>query len=372
MIEKLNADLCADKRYRVRAHGEQKADFFGYVKKYMSEHGYDGRADGDFGDAKGAANLVFGDETKAEIFLTAHYDTPKNAATLPSFFVTNKAGIVADVFMGLGYIFIAFGVTALLGFFVSWYAAIAYFLLGLVWAGSNFSRDNEFNFNDNTSGCIAIMEIAAKIAEECPEMKNRLCFVFFDREETGAQGSKKFRKRLLSALQPEVFRSKIFLNFDCVGGRDKDLNIYVYTEEGQKLANQIKAFAPDNDGNRVYTGKESKNSNLTNTYAHDDGNRTYAEKESETANQTKAHDALGDGKITVFKTSLLPTDANNFRDAAAMTFISTSKRFFYPLCKLKDAHTKNDRYLDEDMIGYYTRTVTAYIRSLSERKRSAQ
>ncbi|MDR2634498.1 MAG: M28 family peptidase [Clostridiales bacterium] len=314
MIDKLNEDLCVNEHYRVRAHGPQKEAFYGYVKGYLYERGYDGRADGGFQDKKGAVNLVFGNETDADIFLTAHYDTPKNSATLPSFFVTNTAGIFADVIMGLLYIFIAFGVTALIGIFAGWYYAAAYFVLGLTWAASNFARDNKFNFNDNTSGCIALMEIADKIANECPEIKDKLCFVFFDKEETGAQGSKKLKKRLSASLSPEIYRSKIFLNFDCVGGRDKDLNIYVYTDDGIKLAEEIKKYAP------------------------------------------------GQKEITVFKTSLLPTDANNFKDARAMTFISTSKRLFYPLSKLKDAHTKNDRYLDGNMIGYYTQTVVSYIK----------
>jgi hypothetical protein len=38
----------------------------------MSARGYGGAADGDFKNEKGAANLVFGNERTADIFLTAH------------------------------------------------------------------------------------------------------------------------------------------------------------------------------------------------------------------------------------------------------------------------------------------------------------
>jgi hypothetical protein len=309
-IEKLNRDLCGDASFRMRRKPADKRRFFDYVNEYMSERKVEGRTDGEF---EKTANLIFGDEKKAEVLLTAHYDTSKSGLTMPPIFVTNKAGIIGDAVVLSGImIFVVAGVV-LLGLFAGWGYAAAFFAACGVYTALSFMFDNKFNFNDNTSGCIALLDIADRLSRNNPEIFEKICFVFFDGEEKGTLGSKKLKKQLAAALPKDEYLNKILLNFDCVGGRDEDICIYVHNERGLSVAKEIKAAAPK------------------------------------------------DREISLFKTPLLPTDSMPFSDIASATFISTSKSVLKPLTKLSDTHSKRDDFLDENMIDFYAAAATEYL-----------
>jgi hypothetical protein len=309
-IEKLNRDLCGGEAFRMRRKPADKRRFFDYVNEYMSARGASGRADGGF---EKTANLIFGDEKKANILLTAHYDTSKSGLTMPPVFVTNKAGIIGDVVVfSLIIIFVVAG-TILLGVFAGLPYGAAFLAACGVYTALSFTFDNKFNFNDNTSGCIALLDIADRLSKSRPELFERVCFVFFDGEEKGTLGSKKLKKQLSAALKEEEYLNKILLNFDCVGGRDKDICIYAHNERGLSVAEKIKAAAPK------------------------------------------------DRDISLFQTPLLPTDSMPFSDIASVTFISTSKSKIKPLTKLSDTHSKNDDFLDGDMIDFYASAATEYL-----------
>ncbi|MDR0855364.1 MAG: M28 family peptidase [Christensenellaceae bacterium] len=320
LIEKLSQELCENDGYRTRRSPASKEKFAEFVSAFMTERGYTGGADGNFALKKDDVNLVYGDEKTAKIILGAHYDTSKNSATLPSFFVTNGAGIVADVFLGLFYLFLAFGVTTLLAVYAEWWIALIWFVLGCTWVGSNFYRDNKFNFNDNTSGCITLLAVADEIAKNSAELKDSVCFVFFDGEETGFHGSKRFHKKLKSSLPPDEYKKKTLLNFDCVGGRDPDFHLYVSRDDGKAVAEQIKALASE--------------------------------------------------AVTIVKSPLLPTDSQAFKDIAAVTFIRTHKVLIRPLTKLDGAHTKKDNTISPAKIASVTAAALGYIKKFAARENS--
>ena len=68
---------------------------------------------------------------------------------------------------------------------------------------------NKHNANDNTSGVLTLLYIMKKLP---PNMRNKVCFVFFDNEEKGLLGSKAMNKKY-----KDLFLAKLVINFDCVG-----------------------------------------------------------------------------------------------------------------------------------------------------------
>ena len=88
-------------------------------------------------------------------------------------------------------------VYAVLGFCIWWMLA---------------GKANRHTANDNTSGVIALLEMAAALP---PEDRDGVCFVFFDNEELGLFGSSAF-----AAAHRRVRADTLTLNFDCVGDGD--------------------------------------------------------------------------------------------------------------------------------------------------------
>ena len=75
-----------------------------------------------------------------------------------------------------------------------------------------FGPANRHNANDNTSGVVAVLEIARVL----PELhRDKVCFVLFDLEEAGLIGSASYRKMHKNATD-----SQIVMNLDCVGDGD--------------------------------------------------------------------------------------------------------------------------------------------------------
>ncbi|MDR3294148.1 MAG: M28 family peptidase [Clostridiales bacterium] len=319
MINKLHQDLNADEKFRVRRDPKVKREFFDYINAYFKERGYSGRPDGEF-VPKEPTNLIFGDEKKADILLTAHYDTSLNGNSIPSFFVTNTVGIVADVFIGLFFLFgVAIAGTILMAIYTGWYA-IPYFIAGALWIYSGFSRVNKHNFNDNTSGCIALLEIADKVARDYPELKDRIAFVFMDLEESRLVGSKFLHEKLKSELAPEIYAAKKLINFDCIGGRDKTKTVYSNNDGGIELAKKLNEVAGTD--------------------------------------------------IKIYRSPLIATDSMPFKDITSFSFMSTSPFVFKELTVMKDIHTNRDKYFDAEMVGEYTAAVLKFLPTvLNEKER---
>ena len=166
-----------------------------------------------------ARNVVVGDPDKAQVLLTAHYDTQ---AVLPVpnlitprnlfFFVLYQALIVLPLFLvvaaaeGLIFAFVPKSAAWCLAP-LSCIAICAFFMWWVI-----DGKANRHTANDNTSGVLTLLETALALP---PEHRNRVCFVFFDNEEKGMLGSAAFTKR-----HKGVKKSTPAVNFDCVGDGD--------------------------------------------------------------------------------------------------------------------------------------------------------
>ncbi|MDR2753423.1 MAG: M28 family peptidase [Oscillospiraceae bacterium] len=315
MLEQLKQDLCGNTQFRVRRSPDVKREFFGYVGAFLNERGWQGRPDGDF---KQVTNLIFGDERKAKVLITAHYDTPKTGYTAPNFYVTNDRGYAADWVIGAGILTAVFGgataayKTAKHFKQNGWPYAAGWLGLMAAYTAASFTIDNKFNFNDNTSGCIALLGIADWVAKNRPELRDQIAIVFFDQEESGLRGSKKFNKALLSSLAPEVLSQKLLLNFDCVGGRDSLFRLYTNTPEGLAIARKVRAHSDRAD-------------------------------------------------FLTYQTNHFPSDSSSFKAFPALSFISVKNSPLPGLEKLSDTHSKRDNFLDTAMVREYIDLTAAFL-----------
>lgn len=202
--------------YEVRKTKKQKEAFRAYLCRELEQLGYQPRIE-QGRSLVTSHNVVAGDPEKARALLTAHYDT---CAVLPfPNFITPRNPLVfllyqiaiAALFVVLA---IAVEVAVLLAFdpplwaaLLAMYAALAFCIWWML-AG----KANRRTANDNTSGVIALLEMAAALP---PEERDAVCFVWFDNEEKGLFGSSAF-----AAAHRRVRADTLVLNFDCVGDGD--------------------------------------------------------------------------------------------------------------------------------------------------------
>ncbi|MBQ7130847.1 MAG: M28 family peptidase [Oscillospiraceae bacterium] len=199
--------------FPIRKSKTQKEAFRTAVQSYGESLGYKVTVEkGSFG----SRNVVIGDPENAKYLVTAHYDTPASIG-LPNFitpcnpfvyilwqFVLVGALVVISILAGLVFFLItgndAWAPTA---------ALTVYWVLLLLMM---FGPANKSNANDNTSGVVTVLEIAASI----PQIhRNKVCFVLFDLEEAGLIGSASYRSSHKKATQDQIV-----LNLDCVGDGD--------------------------------------------------------------------------------------------------------------------------------------------------------
>lgn len=205
------------KEFPVRKTRRQKQCFRDAVTAYMESLGYSVAVErGGFG----SFNIVAGDPETALYLVTAHYDT---CAQLPfPNFITPCNAIVfylSKIAMWFGMVLLAGMIGAAGGLllgqdWVPFLCAVAVVgMFGLMLAGPS----NKTNVNDNTSGVIALLEIACSLPEN---QRKKVCFVLFDLEEAGLIGSSSYRKAHKAATE-----NQIVLNLDCVGDGDHILMI---------------------------------------------------------------------------------------------------------------------------------------------------
>ncbi len=220
-------------RFEIRKTKAQKTAFINAVTAYGQRQGYDVRTET---GGRGCRNIVLGDPSKAKFLVTAHYDTcasigipniitPCNPVT----FLLYQLFVVGLFFLGA---FLVGGLVSLvtdsieLIFFAGY---VAYFgLLILMMVGPA----NRHTANDNTSGVVTLLEIAATLPEN---LRDRVAFVLFDLEEAGLIGSVAYRK----AHKAETER-QIVLNLDCVG--DGDEIVFFPTKKLKKAPQKLKLF----------------------------------------------------------------------------------------------------------------------------------
>lgn len=202
--------------YEVRKTKRQKEAFRAFLCRELEQLGYEPRVESGRSLVT-SHNVVAGDPEKARVLLTAHYDTcavlpfpnfitPRN---LPVFLLYQLA-VAAVIFI----LAIAVEVALIMAFdpplwaaLLAMYAALAFCIWWML-AG----KANRRTANDNTSGVIALLEMAAALP---PEDRDAVCFVWFDNEEKGLFGSSAF-----AAAHRRVRADTLTLNFDCVGDGD--------------------------------------------------------------------------------------------------------------------------------------------------------
>jgi hypothetical protein len=174
-------------------------------------------------------NLVVG-ARDAEILVTAHYDTPARNG-----FLFSAAPLVGLAGANLVFMFVAFAIfipcislltnvlaTVIdkidLPFFLTVPAAIIISFLPLLLFLPLFLIKNPQNRNDNTSGCIGVVGIAALVAEN-PELRKKCAFILFDNEEWMLLGSAAYKKwRVKTGTFGKI---KKMINLDCIGNGEK-------------------------------------------------------------------------------------------------------------------------------------------------------
>lgn len=202
--------------YEVRKTKGQKEAFRAFLCRELGKLGYEPRVESGRSLVT-SHNVVAGDPEKARVLLTAHYDTcavlpfpnfitPRN---LPVFLLYQLA-VAAVIFI----LAIAVEVALIMAFdpplwaaLLAMYAALAFCIWWML-AG----KANRHTANDNTSGVIALLEMAAALP---PEDRDAVCFVWFDNEELGLFGSSAF-----AGAHRRVRADTLVLNFDCVGDGD--------------------------------------------------------------------------------------------------------------------------------------------------------
>lgn len=202
--------------YEVRKTKGQKEAFRAFLCRELGKLGYEPRVESGRSLVT-SHNVVAGDPEKARVLLTAHYDT---CAVLPfpnfitprnlPVFLLYQLTVAAVIFI----LAIAVEVALIMAFdpplwaaLLAMYAALAFCIWWML-AG----KANRRTANDNTSGVIALLEMAAALP---PEDRDAVCFVWFDNEELGLFGSSAF-----AAAHRRVRADTLTLNFDCVGDGD--------------------------------------------------------------------------------------------------------------------------------------------------------
>lgn len=95
---------------------------------------------------------------------------------------------------------------------------------------------NRNNYNDNSSGVIALLNIAHEVSRnnEYGDKKEKIAFVFFNNEEWGFLGSAHM-KRYWNKNEISLENKKI-INIDCVGAGN---NIMITHGKNENLANNL-------------------------------------------------------------------------------------------------------------------------------------
>ena len=161
-------------------------------------------------------NIIIGDIEKAQVILTAHYDTCAQLP-FPNFIAPKRPllSLLYGVAVAIPIIAIVAIVNIFLGLLISdfwlhyWISLIVYFgTFSLL----IFGPANQHTANDNTSGVVALCELLGVLT---PDSRAKAAFVFFDHEETGLIGSSRFR-----AAYKQQIQNKLLINLDCVSDGD--------------------------------------------------------------------------------------------------------------------------------------------------------
>ncbi|QIK68795.1 Zn-dependent exopeptidase M28 [Erysipelothrix sp. HDW6C] len=205
--------------YQVRKTYNQKTEFKNWLDDRADEMGYS-LVNDEHGMCR---NLIFGDIEDADLILTAHYDTQPNFyipivmffSNLPMFLISQLiTAIPILILLLLGNRWLVSGQDL-------WLKIINLTVIVGYCYQIMYGIPNKHTANDNTSGVATLLSIM----EDLPlELRGKVAFVFFDLEETGLEGSSKFKKRY-----GQYIVDTPLINFDCVGNGDT----FIFVEKQQ-------------------------------------------------------------------------------------------------------------------------------------------
>jgi len=203
--------------FQVRNKKSQKADFVNWLESRFEEENYVFTKNA---YSKSGTNFIVGDVEKADIILTAHYDTPPHmiwpivisGMGIISYTVSQFIIIAPMLIFYWAILFINSRIpsatsTELAVFMVVLVAIMSVLVLYTVQLLCSIIP-NKRNANDNTSGIAVLISLM----EDLPlELREKVCFVFFDEEEKGLVGAFAFKKKY-----KKIMKNKALINFDCV------------------------------------------------------------------------------------------------------------------------------------------------------------
>lgn len=232
-------------RYQVRRSRAQKEAFGRYVQLFSQELGYSYQAETHKGLLT-SRTLIVGDPEKAKVIFTAHYDTcaempvpnlifPKNLALT---ILVQLPLVLLMVALGLGAGALAYGWTGDPLYYRIAFLAVYFGLFALMF----FGPANRHTANDNTSGVAALLSIMAALPQA---RREAAAFLFFDNEEYGKVGSKRYSK-----AHPGLTEGRLLLNLDCIGDGD-DFLIVAPKKAKEWLATALQDAFQDEGGKRA-------------------------------------------------------------------------------------------------------------------------
>lgn len=215
---------------QVRKSRKQKAAFRAWLCGQLEAAGYAPKVEHSALDPLAGHNVVVGDPEQAEVLYTAHYDT-QAVLPIPNFITPRNLGfyVLYQLLLVIPLFLVVALVEGLIFAFVPksaalWLAPLA--CLGIciffIWWILD-GKANQHTANDNTSGVVTLVETALALP---PELRDKVCFVFFDNEEKGMLGSIGFASR-----HKVVKKNTLAVNFDCVGDGD---SIQFFPQKGLK------------------------------------------------------------------------------------------------------------------------------------------
>lgn len=223
------------KDLNVRMHRKQKKAFREYVANKASEMGYNTSLE----KSILAKNVVVGDIDKAEYIFTAHYDTPPRMPkfiikhmVIWSFVIAGLIGVASNIIPNVLLHFTNNIKLALEAFYGISLGSMAFSFYSIFHMFGFAGNANKSNFNDNTSGCYALLNLMKQYKELPKEKRDKIAFVFFDNEEKFLLGSFTHRSK-----NKKTYKNKTYINLDCVG-LGKQMNLYHFGKK-PKIVDEI-------------------------------------------------------------------------------------------------------------------------------------
>ncbi len=243
-------EIC--EKYGSRMHRKSKKNFRDYVSSLAKKMGYPCKVEKNIF----AKNVVMGNPEKAEFVLTAHYDTPPR---LPKFFVKHMLlhCLISLPLIILGINYLLPEILLSLNAPIKVFRALTYVLPianigicgGLIgYVMGLLGNANKKNYNDNSSGVLAILNLMDKYKDAPQEIKDKFCFVLTDNEEKGLFGGFSYAHKHKKEL-----KNQTIINLDCVG-KGNQFNMYY---AGKKVPEIVKELNEKKHSKYIFNPKRS-------------------------------------------------------------------------------------------------------------------